>query len=40
MFAKKDNSFEDTSSIESEIDNIVYQLYGLNAFEIRIIEKI
>jgi len=39
MSAKKDNSIVNTSAMESEIDSIVYQLYGLKDNEITIIEK-
>lgn len=35
---KKNNSSIDTSSIENQIDKIVYELYGLNEEEIAIIE--
>ena len=39
MMAKRTNPFADTSSLESEIDRLVYQLYGLTEEEIAIIEK-
>ena len=39
MLAKKNNSLSDTSSMESEIDNIVYQLYSLSNDEISVIER-
>lgn len=37
--AKKENPSADTSALESEIDRLVYQLYGLTEEEIAIIEK-
>lgn len=37
--AKKENPSADTSALESEIDRLVYQLYGLTDEEIAIIEK-
>lgn len=33
------NSFAETSSLESQIDVLVYQLYGLNEEEIKIVEQ-
>ena len=39
MMAKRTNPFADTSSLESEIDRLVYQLYGLTDEEIKIVEK-
>ena len=36
--AKRDNPAKDTSALESEIDRLVYQLYGLTEEEIRIVE--
>ena len=35
---KKNNSLNDTSVLESEIDRLVYQLYGLTEEEIKIVE--
>ena len=35
---KRQNSTADTSALESEIDRLVYQLYGLTEEEIRIVE--
>lgn len=35
---KKDNPFVDTLALESEIDHLVYQLYGLTEEEIKIVE--
>jgi len=35
---KKSNSSTDTTSLESEIDQLVYQLYGLTEEEIKIVE--
>ena len=35
---KKNNASADTSALESEIDRLVYQLYGLTEEEIRIVE--
>jgi len=39
MEAKKYNPSADTSALESEIDRLVYQLYGLTEDEIRIVEQ-
>ena len=39
IVAKKVNCSHDTSALESEIDRLVYQLYGLTDEEIAIIEK-
>ncbi len=39
LVAKKDNPDADTTKLESEIDSLVYELYGLNAEDIAIIEK-
>ncbi|BAQ61540.1 hypothetical protein GM3708_1946 [Geminocystis sp. NIES-3708] len=36
---KKENSNNDTTKLEKEIDLLVYQLYGLTEEEIKIIEK-
>jgi hypothetical protein len=36
---KKSNPSIDTSSLESEIDQLVYQLYGLSEDEIKIVEN-
>ena len=38
IVAKKVNCSHDTSALESEIDRLVYQLYGLTDEEIRIVE--
>jgi hypothetical protein len=35
---KKENYNSDTTSLESEIDRLVYQLYGLTEEEIKIVE--
>ena len=37
--AKKNNPSADTTALESEIDHLVYQLYGLTEEEIKIIEE-
>ena len=37
--AKENNPSADTSALESEIDRIVYQLYGLTDEEIKIVEQ-
>jgi len=37
--AKKQNPYADTRDSEQEIDNLVYELYGLTEEEIKIIEK-
>ena len=39
LMAKQTNCSADTSAIESEIDHLVYQLYGLTEEEIKIIEE-
>lgn len=39
LLTKRANSSADTSALESEIDRLVYQLYGLTDEEIAIIEK-
>jgi hypothetical protein len=39
MTAKNANSSADTSALESEIDQIVYRLYGLTEDEIQIVEQ-
>lgn len=39
LAAKKENPQADTSALEAEIDQLVYQLYGLTDEEIEIIEK-
>jgi len=36
---KKQDSSSDTSNLESQIDKLVYELYGLNEDEIQIIEN-
>ena len=36
---KKQNPQADTSALESNIDKIVYQLYGLTEEEIKIVEQ-
>lgn len=36
---KGNNPSADTSALESEIDRLVYQLYGLTGEEIAIVEK-
>ena len=38
ILLKKSNPTADTSSLESELDRLVYQLYGLTEEEIRIVE--
>jgi hypothetical protein len=38
LAAKKANPTADTSALEGEIDRLVYQLYGLTAEEIAIVE--
>ena len=38
LMTKKDNPSADTSALESEIDTLVYQLYGLTEEEIKIVE--
>ena len=40
LSAKEENPQADTTTLESETDNLVYKLYGLNAEEINIIEKV
>ena len=37
---KRNNPSADTSALESEIDNLVYQLYGLTEEEIKIVEQL
>ena len=39
LAAKKQDSSADTSALESEIDEFVYNLYGLTDEEIKIIEQ-
>ncbi len=39
LVAKKTNPYADTTSMEKEIDHIVYRLYGLNEEEIALIEQ-
>jgi len=39
LSVKKNNPSADTSSLESEIDQMVYELYGLTEEEIRIVEE-
>ena len=36
---KRNYNSEDTSALESEIDHLVYQLYGLTEEEIKIVEE-
>lgn len=36
---KSHNSFADTTVLESEIDKLVYELYGLTEDEIKIVEN-
>lgn len=36
---KKENPYADTSALEAEIDQLIYQLYGLTDEEIAIIEN-
>ena len=36
---KKNDPSDDTSALESEIDRLVYQLYGQTDEEIKIVEK-
>ncbi|NKQ37732.1 MAG: hypothetical protein HF973_19235 [Chloroflexi bacterium] len=38
LTAKKANPAADVSALEAEIDQLVYQLYGLTAEEIAIVE--
>ena len=38
LATKKDNPLADTSALESKIDHLVYQLYGLTEEEIKIVE--
>jgi hypothetical protein len=37
--AKKSDPAADTSTLEAEIDRLVYELYGLTDEEIRIVEE-
>jgi type II restriction/modification system DNA methylase subunit YeeA len=39
LTAKKSDSKADTTALETEIDQLVYQLYELTAEEIKIIEE-
>ena len=39
LCSKNNNPTADTSAVESEIDRLVYQLYGLTEEEIRIVEQ-
>lgn len=39
MEEKKYNPSADTSALESEIERLVYQLYGLTEEEIKIVEQ-
>ena len=39
MLVKKTDSLSDTSSMESEIDSLVYKLYGLSEDEISVIQR-
>jgi len=36
---KRNNQYADTSALESEIDRIVHQLYGLTEEEIKMVEE-
>ncbi len=38
LISKKSNSDADTNTLETEIDQLVYQLYGLTDEEIKIVE--
>ena len=38
LTAKKQNPQADTSNLENQIDQLVYQLYGLTDDEVKIIE--
>ena len=38
LAAKKGNMFEDTSALESEIDLLVYHLYGLTYDDVLIVD--
>ena len=40
LAVKKKDSMADTSKLEKEIDNLVYELYGLSPKEIAIVEGI
>jgi len=40
LFTKKSDTTANTSALESEIDRLVYELYGLTEEEIRIVESI
>ena len=37
--ANKSNSLSDTSSLEREIDRLVYGLYGLTEEEVEVVER-
>lgn len=39
LSAKKDNPQNDTSTLESQIDDLVYDLYGLTDDDVKIIES-
>ncbi len=39
LIAKKQDHNADTSALEKEIDQLVYQLYGLTEEEIKIMEQ-
>ena len=39
LFLKKSDPQADTSTLEAEIDQLVYELYGLTADEIAIVEE-
>jgi hypothetical protein len=39
LLVKKENPDADTSKLETEIDQLVYKLYGLNEEEIAIVEE-
>lgn len=39
LTAKKANPQVDTNSLEAEIDQLVYELYGLTEEEIKIVEE-
>ncbi len=38
LTAKKSNAQADTTALEAEIDQLVYELYGLTGEEIEIVE--
>lgn len=39
LTAKKANPLADTTALETEIDQLVYELYGLTEEEIQIVEE-